>query len=166
MSHRLVYCILVPAFILLGACQGYDFTVNDKVVYSPKPLFRDYTTPDPGLDHCLEQAINDGVITAAGQLTSLDCSFAGIESLEGIAAFTELRSLRLSANKVRNLGELSKIITLEELYLDDNQVVDPVPLYALPALRRIDLSGNPALQCPRPGSFARVTTVLLPSHCR
>jgi Leucine-rich repeat (LRR) protein len=166
MMHRLVYCFLIPGLLLLGACQGYDFKVNDKVVYTPIPLFSDFTVPDPGLDSCLKQAINDGVITAADQLTTLDCSFAGIENLQGLATFTGLRALRLSANKVRNLVELSTITTLQELFLDDNQIVDPVPLYHLPTLRKVDLSGNATLQCPKPGSFAQVATVILPAHCR
>jgi Leucine-rich repeat (LRR) protein len=141
-------------------------TVNEKVVYSPQPLFRDYTTPDPGLRACLEQAINDGIITNAQQLTTLDCSFAGIENLEGLSIFTGITVLHLSANKVRNLVELNKLIALEALYLDDNQIVDAVPLDGLPALRELDLSGNPALQCPRPESLAQVTNLKLPKHCR
>ncbi|MEZ5571924.1 MAG: hypothetical protein R3E64_07845 [Halioglobus sp.] len=166
MSHRLVYCVLVPIFFLLGACQGYDVTVNDKVVYTPVPLFNDFTTPDPGLNSCIKRAINDGVFTRADQLTSLDCSFAGIESLAGLAIFTELKTLRLSANKVRNVVELGNLRALEAAYLDDNQIIDPVPLYHLPLLRHVDLSGNPALQCPGPGSLAQVTTLILPEHCR
>jgi len=166
MLHRLVFCVVVSACFLLPACQGYDFTVNEKVVYTPVPLFSGFTAPDKGLKDCLDRAINDGVITAADQLTALDCSFAGIENLEGLALFRELRSLRLSANKLTNVVELSKFNVLEELYLDDNQIVDPVPIYHLPALRRLDLSGNDTLECPSPGSLAHVANVILPQHCR
>jgi Leucine-rich repeat (LRR) protein len=166
MLHRLVYSFLGSALLLLGACQGYDFKVNNKVVYAPNPLFSDFNVSDPGLNNCLKQAINDGVVSRPEQLTKLDCSFAGIENLDGLATFTGLTALRLSANKVRNLVELSKIVTLQELYLDDNRIVDPVPLYQLPALSKLDLSGNSVLQCPKPGSLARVATVILPQHCR
>jgi Leucine-rich repeat (LRR) protein len=166
MLHRLVYGFSGLALFLLCACQGYDFKVNDKVVYAPNPLFSNFTVADPGLYNCLKQAINDGVVSEPEQLTTLDCSFAGIESLDGLSTFTGLTALRLSANKVRNLVELSKIVTLQELYLDDNQIIDPVPLYELPALSKLDLSGNPALQCPKPGSLAQVATVILPQHCR
>ncbi len=165
MPQRLVLLFIVPAYFLLSACQGYDVRLNDKVVYAPKPLFHDYAVTDAGLNSCLEQAINDGMITNAQQLTTLDCSFAGISNLEGLSVFSGLTVLRLSANKVRNLVELTQITTLEALYLDDNQVVDPVPLDQLPALRHLDLSGNSALQCPRPGSLAQVTTIILPTHC-
>ncbi|CAA0123923.1 Internalin B [Halioglobus japonicus] len=165
MLHRLVYLLIVPTYILLSACQGYDVTVNDKVVYAPKPLFKDYVVPDTGLNNCLKQTINDGVITNAQQLTTLDCSFAGISNLEGLSVFTGLTMLRLSDNQVRNLLELTQMTSLEALYLDDNKVVDPVPLEQLSALRHLDLSGNPTLQCPRPGTLAQVTTIVLPKHC-
>jgi Leucine-rich repeat (LRR) protein len=165
MLHRLVYCFVGLAFFLLCACNGYDVKVNDKVVYTPTPLFSDFAAADPGLKSCIERAINDGVVTAPEQLSTLDCSFAGIENLDGLATFTGLKTLRLSANKVRNLVELSRIITLEQVFLDDNQIIDPVPLYQLPALRKVDLSGNPALQCPKSGSFAKSATVMLPQHC-
>jgi len=166
MLDRLIYCLFGLAFVLLCACQSYDVKVNDRVVYTPTPLFSDFAAADPGLRSCIERAINDGVVTAPGQLSSLDCSFAGIENLDGLAIFTELKTLRLSANKVSNLGELSKIITLQEVFLDDNQIIDPAPLYQLSALRKLDLSGNADLQCPKSGSFAKLATVILPSHCR
>jgi hypothetical protein len=166
MPHRLATLFIISTYFLLSACQGYDVKVNDKVVYAPKPLFRDYTVPDAGLNGCLEQAINDGVITSAQQLTTLDCSFAGIENLEGLSVFKGLTVLRLSANKVRNLVELTTITRLEAVYLDDNQVIDPVPLGQLPSLRDLDLSGNPKLQCPRPGTLAQVTAIILPEHCQ
>jgi Leucine-rich repeat (LRR) protein len=165
MLHRLVYSVVGLAFLFLGACNGYDVKVNDKVVYSPIPLFSDFSAADPGLKTCLDRAINDGVISAPEQLTNLDCSFAGIEKLDGLATFTELKSLRLSANKVSNLGELSKIITLQEVFLDDNKIVDAAPLYPLSALRKVDLSGNAALQCPKSGRFVKSATVILPQHC-
>ena len=165
MLHRLVVCCVVFALFLMGACQDYDFKVNDKVVYSPT-LFRNFTTPDVGLTNCLEQAIKDASVTEARQLTVLDCSFAGIEKLDGLSTFTGLLALRLSANQIRNLVELQRLSSLETLYLDDNQVIDPVPLSQLPNLRDLDLSGNPALQCPRPDALTQVTTVVLPKHCR
>jgi Leucine-rich repeat (LRR) protein len=150
---------------MLGACEGYDVRVNDKIVYTPIPLFANFTTPDPGLNSCLKQAINDGAITSAQQLTALDCSFAGIESLDGLSTFSALRALRLSGNKVRNLVEINSLIELQELFLDDNQVIDPVPLYQLPALTYVDLTGNAALQCPKPGGFRESIKLLLPKHC-
>ena len=165
MTQRLVALIVTSSLLLLGACQGYDFKVNDKVVYSPAPLFTAFQAPDTALYTCLEQAIVDAEITAAEQLTALNCSHAGIENLEGLATFTGLKALRLSSNRVRNLVEISQLAALEELYLEDNRVIDPVPLYRLPTLRTVDLSGNTDLQCPRQGGLKQVEQLALPGHC-
>ena len=166
MSHYLHTILFSLLLLLLGACESYDFKVNDKVVYRPQPLFTDFEVVDPALRACLKQAISDNVVTAASQLEALNCSHAGISDLSGLAIFTGLSSVKLSSNNIRNLVELSALTTLQQLYLDDNQVVDPVPLYQLPALDFLDLSGNPGLQCPRNNGLLRVATVILPRHCR
>jgi len=166
MPHRLLSTLCCVTLALLAACENYDFKVNDRVVYSPGPLFEDFETPDQALHTCLEQAIADGAVRAAGQLSSLNCSHAGIGELDGLSRFAALKTLRLSSNNIRNLVEIGSIGELEELYLDNNRVVDPVPLYQLRALRFVDLSGNPALQCPQSGAFLQVETVILPQHCR
>ena len=157
---------LLFTVLLTAACENYDFKVNDRVVYSPHPLFSDFDVPDQALRTCLEQAIADGVVTAVPRLTTLNCSHAGITDLSGLATFTGLTSLKLSSNKIRNLVELGALSSLVELYLDNNQIVDPVPLYQLPALRVVDLSGNPELQCPSSSGFLRLETVTMPRHCR
>ena len=166
MPHRLLTGLGCLALILLAACENYDFKVNEKVVYSPAPLFSDFDVADEALRGCLEQAIEDKGVRAAAQLSALNCSHAGIEDLSGLATFTGVVTLKLSSNNIRNLVELGTISQLQELYLDDNRVVDPVPLYELPALRYLDLSGNPQLQCPANAAFLRVKTVILPEHCR
>ncbi|MEJ2520273.1 MAG: hypothetical protein P8Y91_08020 [Desulfuromonadales bacterium] len=165
MPHGPRFSLACLALLTLAACGRYDVTVNDKVVYTPRPLFADFAVPDDALRACLEQAIDDGRITAASELSTLNCSHAGIESLEGLGTFTGISRLKLSSNRIRNLNELARLTVLEELFLDDNQVVDPVPLYELPALYRLDLSGNPGLQCPASGALLRVENLKLPAHC-
>lgn len=164
LASALSWC-LIPCLSLVSACQGYDYTVNERTVFSSAPLLRDVRIPDSALRNCVEQVISDRSVTAFEQLLSLNCSHAGIESLDGLAAFNQLTHLRLSSNRIRNLVELHKLEELRELYLDHNRVVDPVPLYVLPNLRVLDLSDNPDLQCPDPGSFAELEQVTLPAHC-
>ena len=156
---------LMAVLCILSGCESYDFTVNDKLVYTPKPLFSDFDTPDPALYDCIKQGIIDAKITGARQLTSLSCSHAGIENLQGLATFSGLTHLKLSSNKIRNLADLSAMTELQQLILDDNAVVDPVPLYRLPALRLLDLSENGTLQCPATTAFALVESLKLPRHC-
>lgn len=157
--------LLVILLFLLSACQGYDYTINDRVVYSPQPLFDDYAITDVALRRCVEQAIMDGRVTAADQLKALNCSHAGIASTEGISTFQGLMSLKLSDNKIRNLVEVGQLLELRSLYLENNAIIDAVPLAGLPYLTTLELSGNDDLQCPLAGTLARVTTVVLPDHC-
>lgn len=156
-------CLLL---LTLNGCARYDVKVNDRVVYSPRPLFTDYAITDPALRTCVEQAIVDGNVTTAAGLKALSCSHAGIADLNGIATFTGLAQLKLSSNQVRNLVEVSRLTQLRALYLDDNRVVDPVPLYELPALQMLDLSGNTELQCPSSGALVNLEELVLPEHCR
>ncbi|MCB1676498.1 MAG: hypothetical protein KDI01_09415 [Halioglobus sp.] len=164
MPHFPVAAVVLPA-VLLAACANYDFRVNDKVVYTPAPLFQAFDIPDTALRTCVEQAIVDGAIRTARQLRTLNCSDAGIARLDGLAVFDALSSLKLSSNNIRNLVEIGAITTLRALDLQNNQIVDPVPLYGLLELRSLDLSGNPALQCPDSGKFALVAQLTLPAHC-
>ena len=165
MLKRISCFIICLALLLVAACESYDFKVNEKLVYTAKPLFTDFDTPDRALYECLKQGIVDQKISTASQLSSLSCSHAGISDLQGLAIFTGLTKLKLSSNQIRNLAEITALTTLEELYLDNNKVVDPVPLYQLPALRLLDLSGNATLQCPGATAFLTIESVKLPNHC-
>ena len=44
---------------LLSACADYEFRVNERVVYTPLPLFSDFTVSDAALHNCLVQTIED-----------------------------------------------------------------------------------------------------------
>ncbi len=165
MTNRLRPLMACLPLLILAACGSYDFTVNDKVVYTPDPLFTDFNIPDPALRECIREAINDQKATSASALSSLSCTDAGIETLAGLSTFTELERLTLSSNNIVDINELAAITVLQVLYLDNNQVIDAVPLYQLPALHQVDLSSNPHLLCPPAGSLLRVSNVILPDHC-
>ncbi len=156
---------IFTVLILLTACETYDFTINEKRVYTAKPLFSQFDTPDPALYECLKQRIIDEKITSAAQLTSLNCSHAGIATLRGLGVFTGLTQLKLSSNKIRNLVEISALPVLRELYLDNNVVIDPIPLQQILSLRLLDLRRNATLQCPSSQGFPLVDALTLPKHC-
>lgn len=155
-------CLLL---LLLGGCGPYDVKVNDRVVFSPRPLFTDFTIADKALRACVEQAILDGNVTTAAELEQLNCSHAGVADLAGLGVFTGITQLKLSNNNIRNLVELAALTLLQSLYLDDNAVVDPVPLFDLPALQLLDLAGNDSLQCPARSALLQVQQLILPEHC-
>jgi Leucine Rich repeats (2 copies) len=150
---------------LISACSDMDFKVNDRTVYSPRPLFTDFEVADAALQACLEQAIIDQKATLANELRTLNCSHAKIKTLDGLELFTGLTQLKLSSNQIRNLSPLVPLSALESLCLDNNQVVDPVPLYDLMSLDILDLSANPSLQCPAGSALFRLESLSLPEHC-
>lgn len=166
MIFRVLCHSLTLLLLALAGCQGYDFKINERTVYTPDPLFEAFDVADAALDACLRATIARDLITTPARLHTLDCAHGGIENLDGLALFTNLTVLRLSSNRVRNLVELGQMSSLREIYLDDNAVVDAVPLYALPDLGYLDLAHNPDLQCSNATGFGATTTVILPKHCR
>ena len=138
---------LVLILGLAAGCADYRFTVNDRVIYTPAPLFTDYAVADAALADCLAQHISDGEITAAAQLTDLNCSHAGISDLSGIEVFAGLLRLKLSNNRIGDLSALEGLTALRELQLDGNRLRGLGPLAGLPTLAGLDVSGNPELPC-------------------
>lgn len=165
MPTRQSFLLAALGLALLGGCQGYDFKVNDAVVYrAPKP-FADYSVADAALASCIEQTIADRKITAATGLQELNCSHAGITSLEGIELFAGLRALRLSSNRINDVRPLARLPELQELYLADNRIENAAPLLQLEKLRHLDLSGNTSLACPAAAGASGIAVLRLPRHC-
>lgn len=158
--------IPILASLLLAGCQQYDVTVNERVVYSPRPLLTEIQAEDPGLRGCLEDAIERLRIGSPAALEELDCSGAGIKSLQGIGQFAGLRHLNLSHNEIREVDELVMLEELQTLALEDNRLENPEPLYRLRQLAVLELRDNPALRCPQPERLAGLQRLSLPRHCR
>ncbi len=117
--------ITILSLLCLAACERYQVTVNDLEVYSPPQLFNDYQISDPALDRCIRQTIFDQQIIAADQLTMINCSHAGIQSVSGITRFTKIQTIDLA----------------------HNELIDIKPLMFFGELRQINLSGNQNLLC-------------------
>jgi hypothetical protein len=159
---------LLAALAMVTACADYSFTVNDRVVYTPAELFKDYAIADPALRNCIDQTITDHSITAAAQLVELNCSHAGVQNLEGLQVFTGLRRLKLSSNAISDLSPLADLRELTDLELDENRVVNLGALRGLANLRHIDLSGNLELNCAELVVFDQIPDIgrELPTHCQ
>ena len=166
LSPLLATCFMLAAATLSG-CADYKFTVNDQVVYNPAPLFKDFDVPDAPLRDCLKQHIADASVTAADQLTELNCSHAGVASLEGLQVFTRLVRLKLSNNAIDSVVPLANTVGLKELYLDGNQLRNIMPLRGLPELEYLNLGQNADLVCMQLDFFKRKPRLELvsPGHC-
>jgi Leucine-rich repeat (LRR) protein len=158
--------VLMLMLVALTGCDRYRVTVNEMPVYEPAPLFSDFTIADRALFACVQQTIEDARITAAEQLTVLNCSHAGIARLEGLARFTRLEAINLSNNSISDVGPLAHNPRLRRLNLDGNQLRSVEALLALPNLETVSLAGNKALECAGAGILARRVTTTLPEHCR
>lgn len=77
------------------------------------------------------------------QLTHLDLSFLGIQSLEGIEALEQLESLDLSDNMILDISQLSGMKHLEILDLQNNQIEDLTPLQDASELSVLLIRNNP-----------------------
>ncbi len=156
---------VILSLLLLQSCSGYDFKVNDRVVYTPARPFSDYEIPDDNLRACVEQHIQDASVTEAQQLKLLNCSHAGISSVRGLSTFTGLVRLRLSHNAVVDVTPLGQLRSLAELQLDHNTVENASPLVELVNLHLLDLSGNGQLLCSSMSRLRAVETFTGPDHC-
>lgn len=156
--------------LLISAC-GYSVSVNERVVYTPAPLFDDYSITDQRLADCVLQTITDLKITKASDLKRLNCSNAGIHSLAGLEVFTGLEELNLAQNSVQSLSELTPMTQLKVLILSGNMLKNVAPLLSLLKLQTLDLNENNQLACADilqlEKNWVELETILIkPQQCR
>ncbi len=153
---------------LMNACSTlgqYDITVNDVTVYEPASPLRVDGIQDAALRKCLQQTADDIGATEQNDIASLNCSDAGINSLAGLSQFHQIRLLKLNDNAIRNLLELERLEVLEQLWLDNNDIIDAIPVLGISGLRTLNLQGNPRLQCPLSDKIPPTLQLTLPEHC-
>ncbi len=159
----------ILAFILgLSACAGYDVSLNDRLIYTPKELFTDFALNDKALHECVSQTLEYQKATSASQLTTLNCSGAGINTLSGLDTFSHITHLKLNLNKVANIDTLASLTRLQVLHLDENQLSDVSALSALPELNTLSLIKNATLDCGAAQSLKTLRPTLqisFPEHC-
>ncbi|MEM1111007.1 MAG: hypothetical protein AAGI11_03775 [Pseudomonadota bacterium] len=149
----------------LSACGPFDVSVNDRTVFTPRPLFKDYNIPDPALASCVGDAIASQLATSASELRSLVCRDAGVSSVAGLETFTALDRIDLRDNAIQDIGPLAAVSAVQTLLLSDNDIVNPVPLYRMTALAQLELEGNGRLLCPDRAALIGVEVLGLPRHC-
>lgn len=157
--------------LLFATGCGYAVSVNERVVYTPAPLFSNYSIGDVNLARCVEQTIADRQIIKAVDLTLLNCSNAGIRSLQGLETFAGLEELNLAHNSIQSVNELAKLPQLRVLLLNNNTLTSVAPLLALLQLTTLDLKENPRLSCTDIQQLERnwselPSTLVKPAQCR
>ena len=168
--NRVFFRFLIALCMSLGLvhCGHYQLTLNEAVVYSPKPLFTDFEVADINLRNCLDQTIKDHNYSSAGQLRQLNCSHAGIKSIQGLSLFAQLEQLDLSFNELQDLNEIQLLTRLRNLQLQHNHLAEIPQLLSLLRLEQLDVSENPDLLCRELWQLKDQQTLELtpPEHCQ
>ena len=133
--------------LALAGCMGYDYKLNERVVFQGPRLFVDYAIADEHLRACAARATSDNRITRPEALEDLNCSQAGITSLAGLEVFTGLRRLGLDGNAISELAPLYPLRQLELLHLRGNRIAALDARLCQGTAKRIALAGNEALAC-------------------
>jgi len=107
---------------------------------------------DANLAHCLSSyssAVPAYADTVSGEV---DCSFRGIDELEGLQFLSAVTSLNLAGNNIQDISPLSHLSALTALDLSNNQlglgtetVVES--LFHFGTLTTLSITGNPQLSC-------------------
>ncbi|MCD9460165.1 leucine-rich repeat domain-containing protein [Marinibactrum halimedae] len=157
--------ILMVLFNLTG-CEGYQWQVNDRAVYTPPSTLIDIQATDFALRACIDQTIKDQNITSANQLTTLICTNAGIVSIEGLNQFNQLEQVNLANNTISSVSGLIGMSAIVKLSLENNDIKEIQPLLGLMKLTSLNLAGNSALPCEGVAQLsAQVSSVYAPEHC-
>ncbi|ACE85787.1 leucine-rich repeat domain-containing protein [Cellvibrio japonicus] len=167
--HKPCWLLLVLVLGITG-CQKYSVSLNDKVIYTPPGLFKDYQITDELLAGCVEQTISDKQITQIEQLTQLNCSNAGIRSLAGLEKFYALSELNLAYNQLTDVTTLGKLARLQRLVLTGNPIEDATALLPLVNLQELNLAEVSRLRCASLDQLKRnlaeqKAKVIWPGHC-
>jgi|SaaInlV_100m_DNA_5_1039725.scaffolds.fasta_scaffold01396_9 hypothetical protein len=129
------FLLLCLVTVVCTSCSNYNLLINDNTLYTPDPLYLNFSVADSQLETCLVQHIEDNRITSARYLLSVNCSYAGIRNLEGLVQFSRIEYLSLKGNPLENFEALFQLVNLRlldvsetDLSCEDLQRLEDLPL--------------------------------------
>jgi len=108
----------------IAGCAEYSFDINKNEVYTPATIYTDFSVTDAGLKACIDQTIKDQNIRSSLDVITLQCSFSGITTLEGLPKFSRIEQLSLKGNNISQIDDLLQLTRLRYLDLSDNPISD------------------------------------------
>lgn len=157
---------IIGLILFINACSRYEVSVNERIVYTPPPLFTQYRIPDTALSKCIAETIITESISDPKKLKILFCTDRGIASLEGLEQFPNIQQLGLAQNSLRNVQILTQLKELKQLDLDNNNIKILPALNELKQLKFLSLIGNTTLSCPPLETLRTTATLKAPNHCQ
>ncbi len=116
------YLSISIATLWLCSCTNYSLLLNDNALYQPPSLYLNFSVVDAQLETCLVQHIEDLNITSPRDLTRLNCSYGGINTLDGLVQFSRLEALSLKGNPLADIGALFQLVNLRSLDVSETKL--------------------------------------------
>ncbi len=132
---------------LAGCGRKFSVSVNEQMLYDPRPGSALVVVADAGLQSCINVQVRDRQITDAAQIQVLACPMLEITSLAGIGQLVNLRFLDLAGNELVNLDGLANARSLSSINAPDNRLQDISAILQIPTLSSAVMTGNVLIPC-------------------
>lgn len=144
---RLMTLALLLSLLLTACNRLYSVSVNEQVLYDPRPGNPAIRFEDTGLQSCVNVRMEQDPSVAPQDITILSCSGLEIESLDGIQALSSLQFLDVGDNELEHLDALARLPRLVSVRAPDNPLRDISALLRINSLTTAVLSGSSRIPC-------------------
>lgn len=168
-SQTLAILVLLLGIISLQSCtRQFSVSVNEQTLYDPRTQLPVAQLSDPGLQGCVNIALQQQQVQAINELSALSCASSEVIRLGGLQQLSALRFLNLSDNNIVDLNPLSALNQLSGLSLANNPITDAAALLSLPNLNVLNLLGSEAIPCSQLNLLEQKlgTGLQRPANCR
>ncbi len=132
MKHLIIIISLISIFLSHNSVVGQTYPIADAQFKS-----------------CIEQSFtgildaqDDLILSQAALPDTLDCSSFNISNADGLQHFTNLKVIDLHDNNLKRVDELTALTAVNELYLQENELIELPDLSNSPALFLIKANNN------------------------
>lgn len=146
-ERRLPVLVLIVLLLLSGCGRKFSISVNEQMLYDPRPGSALVVVADAGLQSCINVLVRDRQITDVAQIQVLACPMLEITSLAGIGQLVNLRFLDLAGNQLVNLDGLANARSLSSINAPDNRLQDISAILRIATLSSAVMTGNVLIPC-------------------
>lgn len=160
--------LFVVLLLLVGCGRQFSVTLNEQLLYDPRPATALVVVADAGLQSCINMLVRDRQITDVSQIQVLACPLLEITSLAGIGQLENLRFLDLAGNQLLNLDGLATARSLSSINAPDNRLQDISAILQIPTLSSAVMTGNGLIPCRQLEQLQEklANNLLAPDNCR
>ncbi|WP_156412703.1 hypothetical protein [Pseudohongiella spirulinae] len=142
-----IVCMSACLLTLNSCARQFSVSVNQNVLYDPRPASGLIRVADPGLQSCINVTVRQREISDITDITVLACPQLEISSLAGLEAVASLRFIDLAGNELETLDGLRRLERLTSVNAPNNLLKDISGILALNSLTSAVLTDNPDIPC-------------------